>query len=43
MSWRLSMLDKNPITDGETVIQALAKTLTPAQQAQAQNVGEVLP
>jgi luciferase family oxidoreductase group 1 len=33
MSYRISILDKSPLADGETASQALARTLTLAQQA----------
>lgn len=35
MSYRISILDKSPLADGETASQALARTLTLAQQADA--------
>lgn len=35
MSYRISILDKSPLADGETAAQALARTLTLAQQAEA--------
>ncbi|MFK3659098.1 MsnO8 family LLM class oxidoreductase [Scandinavium sp. NPDC088450] len=35
MSYRISILDKSPLADGETASQALARTLTLALQAEA--------
>ena len=35
MSYRISILDKSPLAAGETAAQALARTLTLAQQAEA--------
>ncbi|HEY2451876.1 MAG TPA: LLM class flavin-dependent oxidoreductase [Scandinavium sp.] len=35
MSYRISILDKSPLADGENASQALARTLTLAQQADA--------
>ncbi|MGU3522727.1 MsnO8 family LLM class oxidoreductase [Enterobacteriaceae bacterium C23F] len=35
MSYRISLLDKSPLAAGETAVQALARTLTLAQQAEA--------
>ncbi|MEW5561122.1 MsnO8 family LLM class oxidoreductase [Enterobacter asburiae] len=35
MSYRISLLDKSPLAEGETATQALARTLTLAQQAEA--------
>ncbi|HEX4502535.1 MAG TPA: LLM class flavin-dependent oxidoreductase [Scandinavium sp.] len=35
MSYRISILDKSPLADGETASQALARTLALAQQADA--------
>ncbi|WP_417640166.1 LLM class flavin-dependent oxidoreductase, partial [Klebsiella aerogenes] len=34
MSYRISILDKSPLAPGETAAQALARTLTLAQQAE---------
>jgi alkanesulfonate monooxygenase SsuD/methylene tetrahydromethanopterin reductase-like flavin-dependent oxidoreductase (luciferase family) len=34
MSWRISILDKSPIAENETAADALARTLTLAQQAE---------
>ncbi len=35
MSYRISILDKSPLAAGETAAQALARTLTLAQHAEA--------
>ena len=35
MSYRISILDKSPLAAGETAAQALTRTLTLAQQAEA--------
>lgn len=35
MSWRISILDKSPIAENETAADALARTLSLAQQAEA--------
>ena len=35
MSYRISILDKSPLAAGETAVQALTRTLTLAQQAEA--------
>ena len=35
MAYRLSLLDKSPLAEGETATTALARTLTLAQRAEA--------
>ena len=35
MTYRLSLLDKSPVAEGETAGQALARTLELAQRAEA--------
>jgi len=35
MSYRISILDKSPLADGETAAQALKRTLSLAQQAES--------
>ena len=34
MSWRISILDKSPVAENETAADALARTLSLAQQAE---------